>query len=243
MTNSPLVDVTIISPNSSDRTVKIDKITIHHMAGPLTAEACGKVFLDPRRRASSNYGVDPNGRIGLYVPEDRRSWASSSTANDNRAVTIEVADSKQDGQWIPTSAAYDALIDLCVDICQRNGIDKLRWTGDAKGNLTVHRFFTATECPGDFLYGKMPDITHKVNAWLDKLRKEEEEVRYQTLKDITNKEFNTIIKKLINAGIINGDGKGNIDLSEDMVRTFVIAYRGGAFDKRLISEGMEPAVK
>lgn len=69
-------------------------------------------------------------------------------------------------------------------------------------------------------------------------------VVYKTLKDIPNDNgFQDIIKKLMDAKIINGDGQGNIELSHDMVRGFVINYRGGAYDRKLISVGMEPAVK
>ena len=90
MGNSPLVSYTKISPNSTNpRNQKIDRITIHHMAGNLSVESCGSTFADPNRQASSNYGIGTDGRIGLYVEEKNRSWCSSSNANDQRAVTIE----------------------------------------------------------------------------------------------------------------------------------------------------------
>lgn len=136
------------------------------MAGNLSVETCGNVFKPKSRKASSNYGIDSNGRVGLYVPEDYRSFASSSKANDEIAVTIEVADDSNKAPWKITDKAYNKLIDLCVDICQRNGIKELIWTGDKKGNLTVHRFFKATECPSDYLMNKMPQIANDVNVRL-----------------------------------------------------------------------------
>lgn len=167
MSNSNLVDVVVLSPNCNKREGKISKITIHHMAGNLTVEQCGKVFEPKSRKASSNYGIGSDGRVGLYVDESFRSWASSNKANDEIAVTIEVADASNSAPWTVTDKAYTKLIDLCVDICQRNGIKELKWTGDKNGTLTVHRFFKATECPSDFLMGKMPDIAAKVNARLN----------------------------------------------------------------------------
>jgi len=62
--------------------------------------------------------------------------------------------------------AYKSLINLCVDICRRNGIKKLIYTGDAKGNLTEHRYFSATLCPGPYLHDRMGAIANAVNAIL-----------------------------------------------------------------------------
>ena len=176
MSNSNLVDVTILSPNcNSPRNNSINKITIHHMAGCLSVERCGELFANPDRQGSSNYGIDSDGRVGLYVYEGDRAWTSSSPDNDNQAVTIEVANSEYGGEWPVSDAAYDKLIDLCTDICRRNGIDSLNFTGDATGNLTMHKYFAATNCPGPYLEARFPDIANKVNAILNNNSNESEE--------------------------------------------------------------------
>lgn len=165
MSNSTLVNYVAISPHSNNpRNNTIKKITIHHMAGDLTVEECGRVF--QVREASSNYGIDSSGRVGMFVEEKNRSWASSSPNNDNQAVTIEVADDRGEPTWHVSDAAFAKLIDLCVDICKRNGIAKLNFTGDANGNLTMHRYFAQTACPGPYLASKFPEIAAKVNARL-----------------------------------------------------------------------------
>ena len=167
MSNSSLICYTKISPNSNNpRNHKIDKITIHHMAGNLSIEACGAGFADPDRQGSSNYGIGSDGRIGMYVEEKNRSWCSSSRENDHRAVTIEVANDSRDPDWHVSDKALASLIDLCVDICQRNGIEKLNFTGDASGNLTQHNYFAATACPGPYLKSKFPYIADEVNKRL-----------------------------------------------------------------------------
>jgi hypothetical protein len=175
MSNSPLVNYTKISPNkTSPRNHAIDTITIHCVVGQLSIEALGDIFAPSSRRASSNYGVGPDGRIGMYVEEKDRSWCSSNAANDNRAITIEVASDTTDPYAI-TDAAYKGLIKLLVDICKRNNIKELKWKGDKsligqvdKQNMTVHRWFANKSCPGDYLYERHGQIAKEVNAKLGK---------------------------------------------------------------------------
>ncbi len=172
--NSKLVDYVQMSPNHSGRrNHSIDTITIHCMAGDMTVEQCGELFADPKRQASSNYAIGSDGRIALYVDERNRSWCSSSSSNDNRAVTIEVANNGGGPLWPVSSQAYEALIDLVTDICQRNGITQLRWQGDpsligqvSRQNMTVHRWFADKSCPGEYLYNRHGDIAAQVNKRL-----------------------------------------------------------------------------
>ncbi len=164
--NSSLVDYTKITHNKTVMNDKVNKkITIHHMAGNLSVETCANVF-SGTRKASSNYGIGTDGRVGLYVDEKDRAWTSSSSANDSQAVTIEVANNSGAPNWTVSDKAYNKLIDLCVDICKRNGIKKLIWTGDKNGTLTCHYMFAATACPGPYLKSKMPEIANLVNARL-----------------------------------------------------------------------------
>lgn len=167
MSNSPLVNHTRISPNrTSPRRDKIRKITIHHMSGNLSVETCGSVFAPSSAQASSNYGVGTDGRVGMYVEERDRAWTSSSPDNDNQAVTIEVANDQIGGNWHVSDTALEKTIELCVDICQRNGIERLNYTGDKLGNLTMHKWFAATDCPGPYLESKFPYIAEQVNKRL-----------------------------------------------------------------------------
>lgn len=168
MSNSKLVDYVRLSPNCSrPRNDKIKKITIHHMAGNLSVETCGSVFAPTSRQASSNYGIDSRGRVGMYVEEKNRAWTSSSPSNDHQAITIEVANDQMGGNWHVSDTALAKLIDLCVDICKRNGIKKLNYTGNTSGNLTKHEWFANTNCPGPYLGSKFPYIAKEVNKRLD----------------------------------------------------------------------------
>ena len=181
MGNSNLVDYVRISPNSTNpRNHKIDSIVIHHMAGNLSVESCGAVFAQASRQASSNYGIDSDGRCGLYCSEENRSWCSSNRDIDNRAITIEVANCSTGGEWPVSEKAYEKLIDLCVDICERNGIKKLNFTGDRSGNLLMHKYYANTQCPGPYLEKRFPDIAAKVNARLGSADKEDKPVEVES---------------------------------------------------------------
>lgn len=167
MSNSSLVSYVRKSPNHyNGRAYRITKITPHHMAGNLTVEQCGSIFANSSRQASSNYGIGSDGRIGLYVDESNASWASSNWDNDNRAVTIEVANSSTGGNWPVSDAAWNSLVALCVDICRRNGIKGLSWTGSADGTLTCHYMFAPTACPGPYLKSRMGELAKTVNEKL-----------------------------------------------------------------------------
>ena len=164
------MNYTKISPNrTSPRNHEIDTITIHCVVGQCTVEVLGEIFSPTSRKACSNYGVGYDGRIGMYCEEKDRSWCSSSYYNDHRAITIEVA-SDTFYPYAVTDKAYNALIELVADICKRNNIKQLLWKADPsligqvdKQNMTVHKWFAPTDCPGDYLYNLYSDIAERVN--------------------------------------------------------------------------------
>lgn len=173
MSNSSLVDYIEISPNrNSPRNHEIDTITIHCYVGQVTVERMGKGFAKASKKASCNYGIGLDGRIGMFVEEGDRSWCSSDADNDNRAITIECAcDSKS--PYAINDKVYESLIKLCADICKRNNIKELKWKADKKligqvdkQNMTVHRWFANKACPGKYIYDRLGQIADDVNAKL-----------------------------------------------------------------------------
>lgn len=175
MSNSPLATYTKISPNkNSPRNKPIDTITIHCTAGNKdnTARQIADYFSNASRGASCNYVVGGDGSVAISVEEKDRSWCTSSGANDNRAITIEVC-SNIAGTEV-NDKAYVALINLVADICRRNGIKKLVWSTNKNSrvnhlngcNMTVHMDYANKACPGKWLYSRHGDIAAKVNALL-----------------------------------------------------------------------------
>lgn len=206
-----IVDYELISPNrTSPRDNEIDTITIHCVVGQCTVEALGKLFANPARRGSSNYGIGYDGKIGLYVPESDRAWTSggkgadgktiyingiSGSINDHRAITVEVA-SDTSPPYAITDAAYESLIKLLVDICKRYpNINRLRWQANkdlvgnvGEQNITAHRWFAATDCPGDYIYTHMSNIVEEVNRRLDneinKIEEDDSDMTVERFKEL-----------------------------------------------------------
>ena len=205
MSNSKLVVYTKLSPHcTKPRQGKIKGISIHTMAGPGSVEGCGQVF--QTSEASSHYGIGPDGRIGQYVLEENRAWCCSHKV-DHEVVTIEVSSIQAYHEpYECTAVAYQSLIDLCVDICRRNGIKKLIWkegkqycpafTGNwAVCNMVPHRYTTdkGKSCPGNYLFGKYGEIAERVNA---QLKGEDDDMDInKLLSEMTNEQAYELIKK------------------------------------------------
>ena len=232
-TNSPLVTYTKLSPNNSgQRTHSIDRITPHCVVGQLTVQQLGDIFARPARRASSNYGIGVDGQVGMYVEEKNRSWCSASRENDQRAITIECASNKKK-PYDFNEKVWNKLIELCVDICKRNGKKKLLWLGNKEKSLayspkkdemvlTCHRWFDATACPGEWMYDREADLAEKVTAKLNLTPTPKPDtninVIYQVYDEVTKKWTSKVTNKESYAGKF-GDGvscvyaettKGNI---------------------------------
>ena len=135
----------------------IEAITIHHMAGRLTAKQCGRIFQAKGRYGSSHYGVGYDGSIANYVDEEDTAWTNSNWDSNCKSVTIETSDN--DNSWYVNDITLNALIKLVADIAKRRNLGKL-----VPGkNLTWHSMFTNTTCPGDYLRSKMQYIADEAN--------------------------------------------------------------------------------
>lgn len=172
MSQSSLVNVKILTKHfgypdgkAGRGGAKIDKIFVHHMAGILTVEQCGNVFKN--RQASAHYGIDGKGRVGQYVLEENTAWHCANKAYNQRSIGIELSnDGGAKTNWHVSDKTIAKCIDLIVDICKRNGINKINYTGNLKGNLCMHCWTAATACPGGYMQKKFKYIAEQVNKKL-----------------------------------------------------------------------------
>lgn len=178
MAESKLVDLTMLSPNNSGkRKYPITRITPHCTAVNVSAYRIGEIFKPKTRNASCNYGIGNDCRVVLVCPESVRSWCSSSQDNDNRSITIECASTNvHPYEFMP--GVYNKLVDLCVDICRRYNKKRLIWISDKTTALkykvkedelllTVHRWFAAKACPGEWLMMRMKNLADEVTQKLN----------------------------------------------------------------------------
>lgn len=234
-----------ISPHQSTRkSDTIDHVAIHCVVGQCSAEALGALFAIESTKASSNYGVDKDGRVGLYVDESKRAWTTGGydaggnpirvngicgTDIDHRAITIEVA-SDTKAPFAITNAAYEGLIELLVDICTRHpSIGRLRWQGDKamvgqpdKQNIAVHRWFAYKSCPGDYIYERLGDIAAEVNRRLDAAEMDNTPAVWAR----------EAVEWAKTNGIMLGDDKGNLRLHDNITREEMCVMLYRAADKK-----------
>lgn len=173
--NSPLAVMTKISPfNSGTRNHAIDTITPHCVVGQASIESLCNLF--QTSGASCNYGIGTDGRVGTICPEEYRSWCTSSPDNDHRAITIECA-SDNFPPYAFNDRVWASLVNLCIDICKRNGKKTLLWLGSKEKTLfyspkademvlTAHRWFAAKSCPGDWMYAREGQLAEQVTKAL-----------------------------------------------------------------------------
>lgn len=243
MSNSSLVSYTKISPNkTSPRNHVIDTITIHVYVGQASVESMGAWFAETSARCSCNYAIGADGRIALIVDEKDRSWCSSSGSNDHRAITIECASDRTDPYAI-NDKVYKSLINLCADICKRNGIKELKWKADKsligqvdKQNMTVHRWFANKSCPGEYVYNRLGQIAKEVNAKLGVSTSKEttKGLQASSLKNLSESEVvakvgplfteeqkrSGILASIIAAQFILESGYGKTDLAQNANNCF-----------------------
>lgn len=201
----------------------------------MTGKRGADALNERKDKASANYVVGYDGSIAVNLDEHLASICTSNRANDMRAVTIEVACDAY-APYKVTEKALQALIDLCTDICKRNGIPALKWSTDKNErvnhlngcNVTVHRDYSSKLCPGDYLYGKLGYVTDEVNKRLKqptpKKDEDDDMVRYKTIEEMP-KAYRAEAEELVALGFNGRGGKAGLDVTEDMLRTMIVNLR------------------
>lgn len=234
MSNSSLVNVTVwcaegnYTHGRSGR--NIEMVALHHMAGVLSAEQCGRIFQQAGRGASANYGIGKDGEIGLYVDEYNTAWANANWDSNCKSVSIELSNSSASGNYPVSDVVLNKAIDLIADIFKRNNLGKC-----VKGqNLVWHSMYSNTYCPGDYIRGKLDYIVDKVNEKLglnsnvssnDNLYKvqvgafSKKENADNLANEIKNKGIDTYIVKIDNLYKVQCGAFANVDNAKNMAKT------------------------
>lgn len=193
---------------------KTDFIILHHSAGKTgTVESIHKYHRDTRGWAGIGYnfviykdGTVHEGRGLNYT------GAHCSGYNSRSVGICCIGDFTSEYM---TKAQYYALAEL---IKYLKGI----FPGAV---VKGHREFANTACPGKYFpLEEMKDYESILAENAGKVAGAEDVQRYRTLENVPDS-YKQTVKKYVDKGIILGDGKGNIDLSEDMCRVLVFVDR------------------
>lgn len=228
MSNSSLITATY-KAHSNNYSVgrsgrKIEKVTIHHMAGILSAKQCGSIFQNGSRGASANYGVGKDGEIALFVDEANTSYADANWDSNCKSVTIETSNNKIGGDWTVSDTVLNSLIKLVADILKRNNLGKA-----IKGkNITWHSMYSATTCPGNYLRSKMDYIVNEVNKILDG--------------GITETKPSTLNKEKTKKHIVDVDGKWGTDTTKKAQEIFKTTVDGKVSNQYLAYKSQNPGI-
>ncbi len=222
MSNSSLASLKLPAHTANytrGRSERITKITIHHMAGVLSAKQCGELFQNPNRSGSAHYGIGNDGTIAQYVDEADTAWTDGNWISNCRSVTIETSNSARGGDWRVSGEALESLIKLCADIAKRNSLGRLV----AGQNLTWHSMYAATACPGEYLKSKMEYIAARANA----INYTEEDIKVKL--DGINTQRKTDYLVLYTGKATTGTNKwgSEVALSADLVATASPVYGVG----------------
>lgn len=209
----------------------IKYIVIHYTGndGDTAEENC-KYFAAANRKASAHFFVDER-EIWRSVKDKDRAWHCGGKVyyhdycRNSNSIGIEICSRKDsDGRYYFMPAA----VALAVELTRA----KMAEYGIPAENVMRHYDVTHKICPAPFVQDEA--------AWENfkkALTAEEDEMAtyrdytelYQTIKDVPDWAQPTI-KKLVTKKALNGDGNGNINVSEDFCRTMVVLDRLGKLD-------------
>lgn len=221
MTGSELASAVYPADKSNytkGRTADVTEIIIHHMAASASAKACGMEFSRPNRGGSAHYGIGKDGETAQYVSEADTAWDSPHCKT---GISVECANSEAGGDWKIGRETEISLTLLAADIAERNGLYPL----SAGDNLTWHSMYDATECPGDYLRSRIPAIASAANCIIESHRAGGGSASAEWSRKA--------VDWAIAAGIIKGDGKGDLMLKKECTREemTVMLYRFSSLGK------------
>ena len=219
-----------------------DMIVIHHTGDTdidASAEQINEWHINKDYAAIGyHFVIRKNGNIEKGRPD----WAIGAHAYGENQHTIGIHLSGAFNSVQPTKAQIESCAHLVAYLC-----DEWEIPIDRKHIVGHREVNDDTTCPGDNLFAKLDEIVSKAawyaeqgekeEAWEEDMKKIKEEItRYNTVAEVPEWGKPTvekmITKKLLTGGgKKDGDGKpADLDLSNDMLRVFVIHDRAGLYD-------------
>ncbi len=217
-----------ISNYTKGRKQSIEYIVVHYTANDGdTARNNGNYFSQPNRNASAHYFVDENEIIQSVKDTDTawhcgaKSYKHELCRNDN-SIGIEMCSEKDNnGQYYINQATQNRTIRLIKVLMKQYNIPI--------ENVLRHYDVTGKLCPEPFVRNQV--------QWLDFKQKLTEKEGAPTIMIYNYMDENMpewakpTIQKLIDKGALKGNEKGELMLTDVMLRIFVANDRMGLYDK------------
>ena len=159
--------VTDRKKHGGKRTKPISVLIPHHNAGVASGENVASFLNTTTRVVSANYVIGQEGEIFETLDESFEPYTTGDRGIDGKGVTFELVNSTPAPEWKITDETFDALVELSIDICKRNGIKEVNYTGDKKGNINLHEWYHQTNCTGPYVKNLMPEYASRVNEGLN----------------------------------------------------------------------------
>jgi len=223
-----IADKTFDFVNDLQKRNRTDLIVIHHTGGSDIDASAEQIHEWHLNKGWSGIGYHYVIRKDGTIERGRPEWAVGSHAYGENSHSLGIHLSGDFDQASPTAAQVEKCAMLTAYLCQKYDIPIDR------GHVVGHGELMSTDCPGANLQQLLDDGTITGKAiWYANERAEvatpkaaDKIDRYNTLEDVPEWAKPTV-NKLITRGALSGNGQG-LDLSPDMIRTFVILDRSGA---------------
>ena len=207
---------------TAKRTGAIRYLVVHYTGAPGTARNNGAYFASRGDiGASAHYFVDAQD-IVQSVPDGDRAWHCGASAykhpecrNDN-SIGVELC-CYQDaaGRWRFALDTVDNAVQLIRTLMAKYGIDA--------DHVVRHYDVTGKICPEPFVRDAAAWAEFKARLTAPETE-EEYMTRYNTVAEMPEY-YRAEAQALIDAGALRGRGDGQLDVSEDMLRTLIIVQR------------------
>lgn len=147
--------------NAGRSGASIQYIVVHHNAGVnLTVDDCWNIWQN--RQASAHYQVQSDGLIGQLVNDWDTAWHAGDWNANCRSIGIEHANNCA-GPWTISDKALESGAHLVAALCKLYGLGRPTWLG----NVFPHKYFQATQCPGEIAGSQNAQYMARAQAWYD----------------------------------------------------------------------------
>ena len=175
-----------------------------------------------------------DGTVYQLLPWEMRGWHCGGAANGTH-IGVEMTEPDVSMPYAESAeqiaGTYHTAVELFAALCKKYGLDPVR-DGVIIGHAEGHRRGVASNHADPEVLWRTYDMGYTMDGFradvAEAMSKNDEEdenmIRYNTIDDVPGWAQDTV-RALMDAGALQGDDQGRLDLSLDMIRGMVIGKR------------------